>query len=86
MGVIRFRDPEGRTGQISESLEVAYAGEWEEEVEEGLRRIEAADTPDGRSEHLMEVYTRIVLELPEVAPIVEIERIDDPMIAAPLRR
>lgn len=76
---LRFEDPHGRTGRISESLEIDYEGRWEEEVSRGLERITAATDADELDDPLDEVYTLIVLELPDETPIIEVERTDDPV-------
>ena len=80
MVVIRFEDPHGRTGHISASLDVDYAGQWREEVDEVVRRIEAETTEGARGEASPDLYSRLVLELPEVAPIVAVERTDEPVV------
>lgn len=78
MAVIHFRDRHGKSGVITDSLEVRYDGAWQSEVEECLRRVRAESGTDGADEEDPSVYTRLVLILPEDAPIVEIERTDDP--------
>lgn len=83
---LRFKDPDGRTGRISETLEIDYDGEWEEEVTRGLERIKAEAGPDDPDDPLHEVYTLIVLELPDEAPIIEVERTDDPVQPEPITR
>ncbi|QLD90557.1 hypothetical protein HWV07_16540 [Natronomonas salina] len=83
---LRFTDPHGRTGRISESLEVDYEGQWEEEVSRGLERIKADAGPGEPDDPLDEVYTLIVLELPDETPIIEVERTDDPVRAGPIER
>lgn len=83
---LRFTDPDGRTGRISETLEIDYEGEWEEEVTSGLERIAADAGAEGPEDPLHEVYTLIVLELPDEAPIIEVERTDDPVQPEPITR
>lgn len=70
---VHFKDAYGKSGRISESLEVTYSGRWEEEVEDfvgGLKK-ECSDqqTIEGET-----ITTHILLELPDVAPIVEVRR------------
>lgn len=69
MSRFTFRDVHGRTGQISAGLDVDYRGQWEREVRTTVERI-----ADERPTH--EVDDHIVLELPEAAPIDDVERVD----------
>lgn len=75
MAEIHFKDRRGHRGTISETLDVEYAGRWETEVAESLQRIVSAVGADDTSDPPAEVFTEIVIELPESVPIMEVERI-----------
>lgn len=75
MAEIHFKDRHGHRGTISETLDVEYAGRWETEVAESLQRIVSAVGADDMSDPPVELFTEIVIELPECVPIREIERI-----------
>lgn len=69
MSRFTFRDVHGRTGQISAGLDVEYRGQWKGEIESTVERI-ADERPS------QEVDDHIVIELPEEAPIDDVERAD----------
>lgn len=71
---VTFEDRDGRRGEVTEGLEVRYAGRWRSAVTdcvERLRRERSADL-DGKP-----IHGELVVELPEEAPIVEIECVDE---------
>lgn len=73
---LSFEDTDGRSGRVTETFEVVYAGPWKADVEACVRRIEndhRGDEPDRQAD---DPYTRLILELPEEAPVVEVERLD----------
>jgi hypothetical protein len=75
---LSFEDANGRNGRVTETFEIVYAGSWREDIEACVRRIENdhhSDDPDRRAD---DPYTRLILELPEEAPIIEIEQTDVP--------
>lgn len=86
MAQIQFTDTRGQSGEITESLEVEYDGEWRQEVAEELRRIAAETQRDDPDDPPTDVYTRIVLELPDEAPVREVERTDNPLTCGPVTR
>lgn len=74
---LSFEDIEGQRGRVTDGLEVDYTGKWEEEVAECVARVESNHRSNGAGIQHTEVYSRLVLELPTIAPIVEVERTDD---------
>lgn len=73
---VTFRDSNGQTGVISEALEVDYAGEWIGEVEDCIDRVvEDLGGDDGESP--ADELDHLIVDLPEAAPIVEVQRTDD---------
>lgn len=73
---LSFEDHNGATGEVTESLDVEYSGNWKEDVEECVRTVESDLSPGPDTGPAEDPYTRLVLELPEEAPIVEIEQTD----------
>ena len=69
-----FRDAENRNGCITEQLEVYYDGPWKATVEAYIEGVEAEYDTEADSFPTGDVYSRLVIELPEEAPIVEIKR------------
>lgn len=70
---IEFKDRDGMKGRISESLDVEYYGRFSPEIEKFVSRVEGFCDED-RAFDGENVMTHILLELPEIAPIVAIER------------
>ena len=75
---LSFRDYNGRTGEVTETLDVQYNGNWEEDVEECVGSVEDDLSPGRDTGPAEDPYTRLVIELPEEAPIVEVEQTDSP--------
>lgn len=73
---LSFRDTNGTTGTVTETLEVNYNGKWEADVEECVRTVENGLCPTQDASLSDDPYTRLVVELPEEAPIVEVEQTD----------
>lgn len=65
-----FEDLDGRRGEVTEELEVRYSGPWRSVVIDCVERLrtERSDDPDRDP-----IHAELVVELPEEAPIVEIE-------------
>lgn len=80
MSVI-FTDIHGQRGVVTEQLDVSYSGDWEAVVRSWTaeRRTEwvasESDDAGGRSPRL--VLNEVMLELPDIVPVVSIERSDD---------
>lgn len=70
---VEFRDKDGVKGRISEALEVEYYGRFSNEVETFVSGLEEFCEED-RAFDGEDVMTHVVLELPEYAPIIEVER------------
>lgn len=75
MNGVFFRDAEDRPGRVTEDLVVDYHGEWNEAVEACVRRIEAEHGSGAGEAFDADVSDELLIELPEEAPIVEIERV-----------
>lgn len=76
---IEFEDSNGQEGVITESLEVRYAGEWEEMVDEKVnetREDEGVSVEDD-DPPIRLIFNRLMTELPIDIPIVELERVAD---------
>ena len=78
MDRVVFRDAEDRRGYITAQLGVHYSRKWEDAVEEYIERLEDEHLPETDEFPDERVYDRLVMNLPEELPIVEIERTDDP--------
>lgn len=73
---LSFKDTDGASGKVTETLDVEYNGSWEEDVEECVQNVENDLTVTDENISREDLYTRLVLELPEEAPIVEVEQTD----------
>ena len=69
-----FEDAAGDEGIITSSLEVGYAGRWEEDVRLCVERVEDDHRTGGDPSQKGEIFTTLVIELPENAPIITVER------------
>ena len=74
MKEVVFRGAKNSPGRVTEDLVVDYHGEWNEAVEACVRRIEAEHGGAGGTFDT-DVSNELVIELPEEAPIVEVERV-----------
>lgn len=63
---VTFKDRKGDHGEVTDSFEVRYSGEWKDEVRAVVSEV-ADETPD-------DVVTELLLELPEQAPLTEVRR------------
>ena len=73
---VSFRDTHGHRGRVTDDLDVEYSGDWREDVEECVQDVEEdVSTGDG-SRRGDDFHNRLILELPEEAPIVEAEQTD----------
>lgn len=66
--MLYFVDTEGVEGEITDSLQVDYTGHWQRDIEDFTMSLES--NYDGN----FDVSTHRLLELPDVAPIVEVQR------------
>ena len=69
---LAFENADGRNGRVTDDLDVEYSGDWREDVERCVRQVE--DETADESGRRWDRYTRLVIGLPEEAPIVEVER------------
>lgn len=70
---VEFTDKDGMNGRISGSLEVEYYGRYRHEIEAFVSGLEDLCGED-RGFDGEDVMTHILLELPEAAPVIEVER------------
>lgn len=70
-----FEDVDGETGVIRTDLRVRYDGKWRQEVEECVDSVEAEITEYGEYT-VDEAFTLLIADLPDAAPIVEVERVN----------
>jgi hypothetical protein len=63
----------GQTGAITADLEVEYTGRWAEEVTEYVHHVKEEHTDD-ENVRVEDAVNQILIELPEIAPIVEVKR------------
>jgi hypothetical protein len=73
---LSFRDTHGQHGRVTDSLDVEYSGDWREDVEECVRDVAEDVTTDHGSGRGDDPFNRLILELPEEAPIVEVVQTD----------
>ena len=64
----------GQTVAITADLEVEYTGRWAEEVTEYVHHVKEEHTDDDENIRVEDAVNQIVIELPEIAPIVEVKR------------
>lgn len=74
--MLSFTDVEGNAGVITDDLEVEYSGRWRAEIEHLVDELTADLEADG-ARGAREEYGLLIAELPDEAPIVEIERVAD---------
>lgn len=71
---LSFRDIHGQRGFVTDDLEVEYSGSWEPTVSRCVDRVcdeVAAANGTGATGDLLD---RLIIEMPERAPIVAVER------------
>lgn len=74
---LSLKDAHGDTGTITEDLEVEYTGAWKQQVKECLEQAENEVRSTEGEFRVVDVFTLLVIDLPDAAPIVEVERIED---------
>lgn len=67
-----FEDENGRTGEVTDDLDLEYDGRWEDELEDRLEYVEGRCDDDGEASD--QVVRELVLELPEAPHVVRAER------------
>lgn len=73
---IEFKDKDGIYGRISDALEVEYYGRFSSKIEKFVTGLE--DFSDGDQAFQDEdVMTHIMLELPDTAPVMEVQRAEN---------
>lgn len=81
---VAFTDINGQRGIVTEQLDISYSGEWEATVRAWTaeRRTDwLADESDDADEHSPRlVLNHVMLELPDVVPVLTIEREDSPEV------
>lgn len=74
MAGIIFTDEEGRTGRITDELNVVYEGPWKSAISIYVDLV-ATEFRDGDGELRVEdAFTEFVVGLPSEAPLVSVER------------
>jgi len=82
---LTFQDAHGNRGTVTDALEVEYAGDWADDVESCVARVvDDRDADGGRRPR--NVHSELVVELPDAAPVVEVERTDASLLGAAGRR
>lgn len=77
MTTVAFTDADGVKGYVTETLEVEYQGQWAEEVRESIEEIRDEHSSSNGEVSVEDVGNSLVIGLPEDAPIIEIERVDE---------
>lgn len=77
MTAVAFRDADGVKGYVTDNLEVVYQGRWVEEVRESIEEIRDEHHSGNGEVSVEDVGSSLVIGLPEDAPIVEIQRVDE---------
>lgn len=70
---LSFEDARGRTGEVTEELDVEYDGIREVAVSDCVGRVVEDPRTDGDVAE-QRAFDRLVVELPEAVPVREIER------------
>lgn len=73
---LTFRDVDGTEGIVTDELEVEYSGAWKREITEFVERLVGEESVEDRWFEGYNEMTHLLIELPEAAPVVEIERDD----------
>lgn len=71
--LLSFTDRLGRSGAVTEDLEVRYDGPWRDEIEALVARLERDHGTD-EDVDLQMVVQDLLLDLPEVVPVTEVRR------------
>lgn len=71
---LSFEDAHGETGVVTDDLAVEYAGEWEPQVRACVDRVEREQRGQYSGDPTVDVYSQLIIDLPRVVPIVEVER------------
>lgn len=74
MARLSFRDIHGQYGFVTDDLEVEYSGSWKPSVSRYVDQVrDEADPADG-DDGAGDLFDRLIIEMPEQAPIVAVER------------
>lgn len=73
---LTFRDVDGAEGTVTDELEVEYSGAWKHEITEFVERLVGEESHHDSWFEGYNEMTHLLIELPEVAHVVEVERDD----------
>lgn len=71
---IEFKDVDRVYGRITDSLEVEYSGRFSSKIEEFVSGLDDFSNDDREFED-EDVMMHIILELPEIIPVVDVRRL-----------
>lgn len=71
---IEFKDGDRVYGRITDSLEVEYSGRFSSKIEEFVSGLDDFSNDDRKFED-EDVMMHIILELPEIIPVVDVRRL-----------
>lgn len=76
---LRITDPTGRTGFVTEDLDVDYGGEWRPYVERLIDDVceDCAEYAEDPEEYVSRVFQELVTVLPQRLPIRNVELVED---------
>lgn len=76
---LRITDPTGRTGFVTEDLDVDYGGEWRPYVERLIDDVceDCAEYAEDPEEYVSRVFQELVTVLPQRLPIRDVELVED---------
>lgn len=71
---IEFKDGDRVYGRITDSLEVEYSGRFSSKIEEFVSGLDDFSNDDRKFED-EDLMMHIILELPEIIPVVDVRRL-----------
>lgn len=71
--IVTFEDADGRTGRVTDEMDLEYDGEWEEQIRD---RVDDVAERYRNGEKLLgeEALSTLVTELPQEPRVVDVER------------
>lgn len=76
---LRITDPTGRTGFVTEDLDVDYDGEWRPYIERLIDDVsrDCAERDGDPEEYVSRIFQALVTVLPRRLPIRDVELVED---------